>query len=79
MQLLSDKAPVDAAYVPDWHFVHSAAPIWGEYVPTGHCVHVVDPVEFTKVPIGHGEQQVAPAAEKEPAGHGCLSLEPPEH
>ena len=38
VQVLSDKAPVDAENVPGGHLVQwKAAPILGEYVPTGHC------------------------------------------
>ena len=45
VQVLSDKAPVDAENVPGGHFVQSkAAPILGEYVPTGHgCLSLAPP------------------------------------
>jgi len=45
VQVLSDKAPVDAENVPGGHFVQSkAAPIVGEYVPTGHgCLSLAPP------------------------------------
>ena len=44
VQVLSDKAPVDAEDVPDWHLVHSAAPMLGENVPTGHaCLSLANP------------------------------------
>ena len=48
VQVLSDKAPVDAENVPGGHFVQSkAAPIFeilGEYVPTGHgCLSLTPP------------------------------------
>jgi hypothetical protein len=45
VQVLSDKAPVDAENVPGGHFVQSkAAPILGENVPTGHgCLSLAPP------------------------------------
>jgi hypothetical protein len=65
VQVLSDKAPVDAENVPGGHFMQlKAAPILGEYVPKGHgCLSLAPPGQ--KNPTGHNEQatnaDVAPA------------------